>query len=100
MRNYGSTAGTRAYEQQLVARAYPSPVQYRRVLTPYEQQKAEAGQLFYGSTPQDLAKHPVVGIATLVLAFEVLERYRGRSFIQDTLVPTAKQLVGSITGRF
>lgn len=87
MRNYGSTAGTRAYEQQLVARAYPSPVQYRRVLTPYEQQKAEAGQLFYGNanananaTSDDLYRLVGLGL-TFFIGVEVLQRLFGdRSF--------------------
>ena len=100
MNNYGATAGTRRYERELVASEYPSVVQYRRILTPYEEQKAEANKFFYGSAPQDLAKNPVVGIVGLVLVLEALERYRGKSFIQDTLVPTVRQLVGDITGRF
>ncbi len=50
MKSYGSeTHGLRREERALVASQFPPVVQYRRVLTPYEQQKAEAGQLFYGN---------------------------------------------------
>jgi hypothetical protein len=104
MNNYGATAGTRRYERELVAREYPSIVQYRRILTPYEQQKAEANKFFYGK-PGSIRE--VIGrrsaaeqVLILLLVAEGYTRYRGGSFIQDTLVPTVRQLVGDITGRF
>lgn len=50
MRYFGSTAGTtRRYERELVASEFPSIQVYRKILTPYEMQKAEAGKLFYGN---------------------------------------------------
>jgi len=76
MSNYGSTAGTRRYERELVASQYPSVVQYRRVLTPYEQQKAEAGKLFYGNA-NDASDDPYrlvrIGLM-LFIGVEVLNR--------------------------
>ena len=50
MRYFGSIAGTtRRYERELVASEFPSIQVYRKILTPYEIQKAEAGKLFYGN---------------------------------------------------
>ena len=53
MKDLGYTGGvTRRAVRAEVARQYPSIQIYRRAITPYEVQKAEAGKFFYGSTQQ------------------------------------------------
>ena len=72
---YGSeTHGLRREERSLVAREYPSIKLYRRILTPYQQEKAKAGKFFL-SGPNALNK---IKPGQIVLALILLRLWQTR----------------------
>ncbi len=73
MSSYGSLQGNtlrRAIRSE-VALDYPSVVQYRRILTPFQEAQAKAGQFYFGSPLTSEAK---TYIPLLILAALILKR--------------------------
>ena len=68
--SYGTAGTTRKYTRSDVARQYPGVKLYRKVLTPYEAEKAAAGKFFL-SGPNSMASfkpgHIVLALVLLRL---------------------------------
>ena len=75
-RHFGSTAGaTRRYERELTAKEFPSVKVYRRPITLYEAEKANAGKFYYSGSWWDEHKgNPGIYIPVIIALALYLNR--------------------------